>query len=215
MVAFYVPVGIMAAAPPLVFAYVDGTTTTSGPTVALNFGPTNAKRYLIAAVGFTSASSLSSITISGVTAPLLVDVISPFGSVRAAYYMASIPSGTSGSVTVGTTGEFGISLYSVWNLQSPTPLGTATNSGVSPLAMSIAAQKDGLVLATAYQTGAPGPTAAWTGLSAVDINQRFSRLSFTGQFSAGPYPATATATQNLSVALSGTNAFSSAAISIR
>lgn len=80
--------------------------------------------------------------------------------------------------------------------------------------MSIDAKKGGLVLATAYQTGSPGPTAAWTGLTTVDINQRFSKLSFTGQFSAGQYPATATATQNLGVTLSGTNAFSAAAISI-
>jgi len=205
---------MMDAAPPLVFSYVDGTTTTSGPTVSLNFGTANAKRYLIAAVGVGSAASIPSITIGGVTAPLLIDVISPFGSVRAAYYMASVPTGTSGSVTIGSSATFGVALYSVWNLQSPTPFDTATTSGASPLSMSIDAKKGGLVLATAYQTGSPGPTAAWTGLTTVDINQRFSQLSFTGQFSAGQYPATATATQNLGVTLSGTNAFSAAAISI-
>jgi len=201
--------------PPLVFAYVDGVTTNDGPTVTLNFGAANAKRYLIAAVGVGSSTSIPSITIGGVTAPLLIDVISPFGGVRAAYYMALVPSGTSGSVTVGTSLSFGVALYSVWNLINTSPVATATNSGSSPLAMSIAAQRGGLVLATAYQTGGPGPTAAWTGLTTVDINQRFSRLSFTGQFSSGQYPATATATQNLSVTLSGTNAFSCAAISLR
>ena len=208
-----------SGSPPLTLTYVDNQQNTVGSGAThpgMNFGPANPKRYLIAAIGIVSSSSaITSVTIGGVTATQLVAVVSSFGSVRTAFFIAAVPTGTSGDVTVnaGSGGVSSVALYSVVNLQSATPVATASNFGSSPLSMSLNGTNGGFILSSAYMSGSPGATAAWTGLTTVDLNKQFGGGA--QQHSAGQLIVTSSGSKSLSVTLSGTNAFSCAAISLR
>jgi len=181
----------------------------------MNFGPADPKRYLIAAIAFSSLTAITSVTIGGVTATQLVAVVSSFNNARSAFFIAAVPTGTSGDVTVnaGAGGVSSVALYSVINLQSATPLATDSNFGSSPLSMSLNGTNGGFILASAYMSGSPGVSAAWTGLTTVDLNLRFA--GNVAQHSAGQLIVTSTGSKSLSVTLSGTNAFSCCAVSLR
>ena len=207
-----------SGSPPLILTYVDNQQNTVGSGAThpgMNFGPANPKRYLIAAIGIVSTTAITSVTIGGIAATQLVSVVSSFGNVRTAYFIAAVPTGTSGDVTVNTAsgGVSSVALYSVVNLQSPTPVATASNFGSSPLSMSLNGTNGGFILASAYMSGSPGATAAWTGLTTVDLNKQFGGGA--QQHSAGQLIVTSSGSKSLSVTLSGTNAFSCAAISLR
>ena len=207
-----------SGSPPLILAYVDNQQNLVSPGAThpgMNFGAANPKRYLIAAIAFSSLTSITSVTIGGVAATELVAVVSGFGNARSAFFIAAVPTGTSGDVTVnaGAGGVSSVALYSVVNLQSATPIATDSNFGSSPLGMSLNGTKGGIVLASAYMTGSPGASASWTGLTTVDLNLRFA--SDAAHHSAGQLIVTSSGSKSLSVTLSGTNAFSCAAISLR
>jgi len=89
---------------------------------------------------------------------------------------------------------------------------TDSDSGLSPLSMSVDVPQKGFLLATAYRsTTTAGQTASWTGLTTVDLNLRFDGLLH----SAGQYIATSALTRSVGVTLTGNNAFSCAAASFR
>src|SRR6185437_533415 len=100
MVAFFVPIGLMGAAPPLVLTYLGSSQNTSGSGSThpgMNFGTPDPNRYLIAACAIVSSSSaITAVDFAGVAGTKLVDVVSGFGSVRTAYWIALVPTGTSG-----------------------------------------------------------------------------------------------------------------------
>ncbi len=207
-----------AGGPPLILTYLGSQQNTSGDGSThpgMNFGPANPKRYLIAAIAYSSLTAITSVTIGGVTATQLVAVVSSFQNARSAFFIAAVPTGTSGDVTVnaGSGGVSSVALYSVINLQSPTAVATTSSFGSSPLSMSLNGTNGGFILASAYMSGSPGVTAAWTGLTTVDLNLRFA--SDAAHHSAGQLIVTSSGSKSLSVTLSGTNAFSCAAISLR
>jgi hypothetical protein len=207
-----------AGGPPLILTYLGSQQNTSGDGSThpgMNFGPANPKRYLIAAIAYSSLTAITSVTIGGVAATQLVAVVSSFQNARSAFFIAAVPTGTSGDVTVnaGSGGVSSVALYSVINLQSPTAVATTSSFGSSPLSMSLNGTNGGFILASAYMSGSPGVTAAWTGLTTVDLNLRFA--SDAAHHSAGQLIVTSSGSKSLSVTLSGTNAFSCAAISLR
>lgn len=201
--------------PPIVLTYVDNKQNTEGDPgthPGMNFGAANAKRRLIACVGVIGDLP-SSCTIGGVTATRHVEVESPFGSCRSIIYSALVPTGTSGSVTLnGADGSSSVALYSAINLISGLAYDTDSDSGLSPLSVSVDVPQKGFLLATAYRsTTTAGQTASWTGLTTVDLNLRFDGLLH----SAGQYIATSALTRSVGVTLTGNNAFSCAAASFR
>lgn len=204
--------------PPIILTYVDNKQNTDGDGAhpGMNFGAANAKRYLIACVGVLGDLP-SSCTIGGVTATRHVEVNSPFGNCRSIIYSAAVPTGTSGSVTLnGANGMSSVALYSAINLISGSASDTDSDSGLSPLSMSVDVPQKGFLLATAYRaTTSSGDSASWSGLTTVDINLRFGGPSNFPLHSAGQYIATSALTRSVGVTLTGNNAFSSAAASFR
>jgi len=205
--------------PPIVLTYVDNKQNTEddpGTHPGMNFGPANAKRYLIACVGVIGDLP-TSCTIGGVTATRHVQTVSSFGSVRSIIYSALVPTGTSGSVTLsGANGVSSVALYSAINLISGSASDTDSDFGLSPLSMSVDVPQKGFLLATAYRaTTTAGQTASWSGLTTVDLNLRFGGPSNFELHSAGQYIATSAVTRSLTVTLTGNNAFSCAAASFR
>lgn len=147
------------------FTFLGHTASTGAP---INFGTPTSNRYLVALVtwvGGTSPFTLSSCSIGGVAATILVQRAGPAGS---AICIALVPSGSSGLVTpslvggVGTIITITASVYSLIGLISPTPSTAVPSSALNPTA-SLPVKQGSVALAVAV-TGV-ATAATWTNLT--------------------------------------------------
>jgi hypothetical protein len=134
-----------------------GTHTHSG----LTFGPADPKRSII--VAFTGLNgvngTVSSVTIGGVSASLVVRQQSQGLSTGVFIYIAAVPNGTSGSVVLGgvSASDWGssVAVYSVLNLRSliAADTGTDTTNVGGSVSTSVSVPSNGVVVSTSYALG--------------------------------------------------------------
>lgn len=203
---------------PLVLTYLGFDKTTTGTDLSFSFGPSNAKRHLIACVG--TGQGATSVTIGGVSATELVrqDYTGLPGATG--IYIAAVPAGISGVVAISNINDIrACALYSAVNLQNASAYDTDQVTGaVTPLPfpMSIDIPARGFTLQVAFCSGDPSITATWTGITA-DVDNRFSIGSRNSQFSAGHIESTTATTANTTVTWGGgaLNAATCCAVSLR
>lgn len=140
-----------------------------------SFGTASSDRYIIVGIqggiNTTGGQTISSVTIGGVTATLVVQLQTSITnvSVRSALFIAAVPTGTTGDVVVtwaGTMLHCGIGIFAVTGLQSSTPTATAT-SGAQPGNVSINCARDGFIVANtgAYDATPGAGLSTWTNLT--------------------------------------------------
>lgn len=139
-----------------------------------SIGTAAANRYVvvgITAYTLSSSTSISSVTIGGVSATQLAQAYS--GGVNedlSALYIAAVPTGTTADVVITfSTAPYrcGIGVYRVIDLLSSTPTNTYTASSTSnPLSVSADISAGGVAIAVAgmVNSGAAG-TYTWAGLT--------------------------------------------------
>lgn len=202
---------------PPVLTLTDKAQNTSGgggTFTGLNLGAAAPDRYMVAAIGNSSATATTAVTIGGVSATQLVAVNSPFGNARTSIWIALVPTGASGNVVIsnGAGGNTTIALYSITGLLSPSAVATSTASGTPPQSLSVAVNALGFVICVGYSSGATS-TATWSGLTSTDVNVLFitNFLQSAGHFSA---PTSTTLSTTFSYSNTN-NAMSCCAVSLR
>ena len=143
---------------------VDGSTTTFS---SQNFGTADASRLIVAAFGCgpTGASpSITSVTIGGVTATLVETIKAT--DIRAGIYVAAVPTGTSGTVTIvwsTTADSVGCNLYALYNCSAtPTDHG---NSIASTGTFDLDVAANGIAVAYQVSRNNTDVTHTWAGLT--------------------------------------------------
>lgn len=137
----------------------DPQTLTGAP-----FGDPAASRHILVMIsatrGVTPQAQVTGVTIGGVSATLLKDhthALNDGVSVKsrhAGIWIAAVPTGDDGSIVIdwnGTPNAFLVQHYTIYNLQSTTPVATASALG-SAGAVSLATAPDGLALAVSALT---------------------------------------------------------------
>ena len=190
-----------------VLTYLGSGSSTSGGDLTFSFGTPSPKRYLIALVG--CGDGALTVTIGGVAATELVRQLWSGTSAGATgIYIALVPTGTSGIVTItNSNSNRAAALYSATGLASASAFDTAsatTKVTLKPLPMDIDVQANGFILACDYSGQNGAGLAEWTGLTP-DANFNFSELSFTGLFSCGNIQSPTADTKNITVSGNGTN----------
>lgn len=133
---------------------------------AMSFGTASADRYLIAGFigGVTTVRTVSSVTIGGVTATELYYVAN--GATAAAFYIAAVPTGTSGDVVITWSAGYdrcGVSLWSATGLGSTTVVDTGTSTA-DPYNDTMNCNAGGFILGVGFDNGGPS-TWTWTNLT--------------------------------------------------
>ncbi len=135
-------------------------------------------------------STINSVTIAGVAATQRF--LASNGNIRAAFYTAHVPTGTTGNVVVNITNSGTIAvtsgaLWAVTGLSNPTPSDTATSTA-QPGTGTLDIPNNGFALGLAGSGGAGGsPTCTWSGLTEVfDINVNGTNAGMSGAQRDGP-----------------------------
>lgn len=191
-----------------------GTHTHSG----LSFGAEDPKRFIIVTLTFSNnnSSHLSSVTIGGVSASLIVKryfnqdfpiTTTPSSEI----WGAAVPTGTSGSVVmVGPSGnnwESSVGIYAATNLRSTTATATNAADDVShfgTLNLSASVQAGGFAIATAYFEGSGLATSAtWTGATKTFLDVMSNAIGGEGAQSGALQSVTTTQTVNTTAKFNG------------
>lgn len=194
---------LRAKSPPLdPFAFSFVSANTPGSSFSIGTAPTGAnKRFVIAAIGSRGSTghSVSSVTIGGVSATIVVQTADPSGATPgqvaiAAIAIAEVPTGTTAtvSVTFGTTSSFSrVAVYTMTNPASGTAFGSALDdSHVSgELSLNVNTSAGGAVVAVSSQDA--GGVVTMTGVTKdaeIDMNtsEYFSAGSASGTAAATP-----------------------------
>ena len=146
-------------------------TGTSGQTAwtssTLTFPTPATNRYLVAAIGFSSAGTPGAVSIGGVSATQTAQIHNGATSTGAYVYTAAVPSGSSGTVVVTWDGanQFTASaeVYALFFNHSITPSSTSTASGTSA---SITVLDNSVTIAVAINGGSAAQS--WTNLTSDD-----------------------------------------------
>ncbi len=167
----------------------------------MSFGAENPTRFMLAGIGWYSTTATPpTVTIGGVTATLLVSALDGT-QIRSGLFIASLPTGTSGSVVVSLGGTLTLTsavLWSLTNVTSSTPYATSADN-IDPITLNL--NVDGLGVAAGFVIGNAGTLGAigWTGLVldvgvAINASNRFSGASYTATTAQTPLVCSATAT---------------------
>lgn len=163
--------GAVIGAIPATLAYrgyvaVSGSNNHTHSTYTSN--DASASRRLVACVGY-GANEISGVTIFGVTATLVGKTDAT--GLRASIWIADVPTGTSGSVVLTYTSfdwESHVSLYSLVDLISSTPVSTNTATGSTSVSTSVSTTDGGIAIAAVFGLGL---AASWSGVTDdVDVN---------------------------------------------
>lgn len=204
------PFVFAGAANPSVTWTAGTTFTTSGSSHSggnyngMSIGAADSSRKIIAVVGWGSASdqTISSMTIGGVSATVVVNADTATSSGGLAIAIADVPTGTTADVAItfsGTVARSGVSLYRVINLTSSTihasTTDTAATSGEVTGSLNVPA--NGFCIAGAVTvdgtawTWSAGPTENYD----VDIGSVSNGFSSAlGEYVSAQTPLTVTAT---------------------
>lgn len=156
----------------------------------VNFGAEAADRYIIVGIGTRNDSrTISSVTIGGVTADILVQ--NQDGNTTAGIAIALVPTGVSGTVVVtlnGTADAHYLGVWSVTGLPTATPVDTATANGnggdAGAMSMNLNTADGGFVIvASANAGGGNGPEDPST--VSANLTLRYDGFSTTPLASSG------------------------------
>lgn len=146
--------------------FVDSKNIASNATnfsfTSVSLGTASFGRMILVGISGRSANNrtISSVTIAGEPGTELMDYRN--GTSNCGFYIAPVPTGTSGTIAVSFSGGMaraGITVWSVTNVQSFTPVATAT--GASSANLNV--QFEGLAAGSFYNHDGAGH--AWTGLT--------------------------------------------------
>lgn len=145
----------------------SGTDASSYTFAGESFGAADSARYVLVGIGSRagSARTISSVTIGGVSASILMDHSSS-GSL-AGFAIAAVPTGATGDVEVvfsGTMVRCFIGIWRILDLGSTTPTDTGTDGAVASLTTNLDISADGAAFAVGFRASAGTPT--WTNLTA-------------------------------------------------
>lgn len=146
---------------------IDNSGLTNYSFAATNLGTASVDRYIVVAVGVrhTTARTINTVTIAGITATTLVE-ISGVGQQSCGLYIASVPTGTSGTVAFtlsGAASRAGIGVWAITNLVSATPSSTGTSTNTTTTSASVNIPANGIVIAANYGVGSSSGT--WTNVT--------------------------------------------------
>ena len=182
----------------------SGANATSYTFSGKDFGSASADRKIIVGIvgRSSSANTISSVTIGGVSATSIAGVVDE-NNTAASYYVADVPSGTSGDVVVtfsATNLRCGIVVYGATGIKSIVSHSTDIEHDSGNPAMQVDALEDSFVLGLAY-CDQDGSASNWTGLDEdFDLNAIESQITVT---SASKYVETPDSTYDTSVAFTG------------
>lgn len=146
-----------------------GTSTSIG---SVPFGTAASNRYVVAVIFVTSGGfnlgSVGSVTIGGVAATQLSQAT--YVAAIVAIFMAAVPTGTSGTVAWSNTGTISatyVSTYSIYGLNSTTPVGTntATNASATTLSINVTSVSGAVLIAGTDNLSSSSDTLTWTGVT--------------------------------------------------
>jgi len=164
----------------------DGTAQTTYTFAGQNIGSASSTRYVVAAVSLISSSArtISSVTIGGVTATVV-----PNGQTETlsfqytiAFYIAAVPTGSTASIVVTASGVCDAAalsgVWAVYDLNSATPVDSDGDpTGASPFSVpSVTTSADGILLAAGMYLRNSGTAAfGWTNATErSDLSSSFS-----------------------------------------
>jgi hypothetical protein len=149
------------------------------------FGSAASDRIVIVGIaGNSGSSSISSVTIGGVNATI---VVQSTGSLNIAIAAAAVPTGTTGSVVVTFSVGKSSCGIGIWSATGQiTASGVASGSNVDLSEITISAEPGGFAIGVAANTELEAPAAtSWTGASEdFDIVSEF--VGFSGASAATP-----------------------------
>lgn len=168
----------------------SGTNATAYPfSVSMNFGIGYRKRDILVGVisGSVASNPVTGVNVAGTGATLLVaGQLNTGGFAEASWWIARNVVPTTGVCNISFAGEAsrcGVTVYSVYNLESATPVGTHGNGpvGVTSDSGDLAVSKGGIVLA-AWYSGSASPDVTWSGVdqdlkTAVETSRLYSSAS--------------------------------------
>ncbi len=163
----------------------NNTTSLAYSFSSQNFGTASAGRHiLIGTAGQAgSAAAVSAVTLGGVSASQVFSVSS--STVTVAFWIAAVPTGTSGTVAITWAAQRARCAVVVWaltGLLSTTAIDTGSeiNSGTGALNDNVDVNAEGVCLAMAYDAGTGSRNWSWSGLSEVVDTTFASGRSYTG-----------------------------------
>lgn len=139
----------------------DTTSDSSHTFTGLNFGTESSGRVLIACVQ-TNATSISGVTIGGVTADEFANLAG-----GAAIFGAFVPTGTSGSVVISATGtgtRWGVQLYQLDGMSTLAASDTDTSTAGDPTD-TISVPAGGVAIGCALEIAGDSTTCTWSGVT--------------------------------------------------
>jgi hypothetical protein len=152
----------------------NNTTSLGYNFTSQSFGSESADRYVLVGVAGqgASAAAVSSVTIGGVSATQLFSVSSTTNTV--AFWIAAVPTGTSGAVFVQWVSQRSRCAITVWRVvggvsTTAYDTGSEVNSGSTPLNDNVNIVEGGSCVGMVYDGGTGSRTWTWSGLTeAVD-----------------------------------------------
>ena len=149
----------------------DSATNASGLTnysfTSTNLGTASPDRKIVVAVGVrhTTARTINTVTIAGVTATTLVELTGS-GQQSCGLYIAAVPTGATGTIDVALSGaasRAGIGVWAVTGLDSTTPTFTGSTTNTTTTSTTIDVDEGGIIIAANYGVGSSSGT--WTNLT--------------------------------------------------
>jgi hypothetical protein len=163
----------------------SATTSLSYSFSSQNFGAASTDRHiLIGTAGQAgSAAAVNTVTIGGISASQVFAASS--STVTVAFWIAAVPTGTSGTVAISWAAQRARCAAVTWaltGLLSTTAVdtGSAINSGSSALSDTVNVSAGGVCLAMAYDGGTGSRTWTWSGLTESVDTTFASGRSYTG-----------------------------------
>lgn len=160
---------------PVTITQTDATNNDSGATTynhtGLSFGSAAADRIVVACVSGSASSTgrtVSSATIGGVTATEVVFTACSDARGVLGIYVASVPTGTSGTVSVTWSGSMARSnaiVYAMYGAGSGTAHDTVSNSSSPTSSGTIDIPADGGLIGFSYDQNNTSHTCTWTGVT--------------------------------------------------
>lgn len=173
----------------------DNTAVTTHTFAGTSIGAASATRLVVVGIDNLSGAAPSSVTIAGVSASLVSGSSIANGSPHVSFWQASVPTGTTGTITVNLTsaGSAWIGVFAIYDLLSTTRTDAATDattgaSGVLTFA-SLTVSANGVAVGYANSTTVGGGTWTWT-----TMTERFDDASTGASHSGATYTTTAGAT---------------------
>lgn len=145
----------------------DGTDTSNYTFSTRAIGTAASNRYVVAAIGIANSSppTISSVTIGGVSATLVTQVTGTYE--RTAFYIAAVPTGTTATVVVNTSGSLrcNIGLWALYDLSSATATDTdSSTSSTGSVNLDISAGGVAIGFSNTF-TSASARTFTWSNLT--------------------------------------------------